>query len=234
MQYRNLVVIGTSHIAAESVAEVASVINEEQPGIVAIELDRKRLMALLHPSKAKATWKDIKSIGFKGWLFSIIGAWVEKKLGEKAGMKPGAEMLQAVKAAKTLNIPIALVDQDIEVTLKRFSQSMSWKEKWNIAVDVFKGLIFRKSEFEFDLSTVPSQKLIEKMIRQVKKRYPNIYRVLVTERNQVMAKNLAYLMANNPGKKIVAIVGAGHEKELLGIVRDELVKYGSISFQAAG
>ncbi len=232
MQFRNLVVIGTSHIAAESVAEVASVIHEEQPGIVALELDRKRLMALLHPGKAKATWKDIKSIGFKGWLFSIIGAWVEKRLGEKAGMKPGAEMLQAVKAARTLNIPIALVDQDIEITLKRFSKAMSWKEKWNLLVDIIRGLIFRKNEFDFDLSTVPSQKLIEKMIRQVKKRYPNIYRVLVTERNQVMAKNLAYLMANNPDKKVVAIVGAGHEKELLQLVRDELQKYSSVAFRA--
>lgn len=233
MQFRNLVVIGTSHIAAESVAEVASVIHEEQPGIVALELDRKRLAALLHPGKAKMTWKDIRRIGFKGWLFSIIGAWVEKRLGEKVGMRPGAEMLQAVKAARTLNIPIALVDQDIEVTLKRFSKAMSWKEKWNLFIDIIKGIIFRKNEFDFDLSTVPSQKLIEKMIRQVRKRYPNIYRVLVTERNQVMAKNLAHLMASHPDKKIVAIIGAGHEKELLQLVKENLKKYSSIAFRAA-
>ncbi len=222
MQFRNLVIIGTSHIAAESVAEVTKGIHKEQPGIVALELDRKRLTALLHPGRAKATWKDIKSIGFKGWLFSIIGAWVEKKLGEKVGIKPGAEMLQAVKAARALNISIALVDQDIEITLRRFSKAMSWKEKWNLLVDITKGIIFRKNEFDFDLTTVPSQKLIEKMIRQVRKRYPNIYRVLVTERNQVMAKNLAQLMADNPDKKIVAIVGAGHEKELLQLVKEDI------------
>ncbi|MEM2915809.1 MAG: TraB/GumN family protein [Candidatus Woesearchaeota archaeon] len=232
MRFKNLVIIGTSHIAAESVAEVAKAMQEEQPGIVAIELDHKRLMALLHPRNAKASWKNIRSIGFKGWLFSIIGAWVEKKLGEKVGIKPGAEMLQAVKAAKALRIPIALVDQDIEITLKRFSETLSWKEKWHLFVDVIKGLIFRRSEFSFDLSTVPSQKLIEKMIRQVRKRYPNIYRVLVTERNQIMAKNMAHLMANNPDKKVVAIVGAGHEKELLRLVRAELVKWGPI-FRAA-
>jgi pheromone shutdown-related protein TraB len=232
MHYRNLTLIGTSHIAAESVAEVSKVIEKEQPNIVALELDRPRLMALLHPQKAKAGYKDIKRIGFKGWLFSIIGSWVERKLGEKVGMKPGAEMLQAVKAAKSVNADIALVDQDIEITLRRFSQTMTWKEKWRLFIDVIKGLIFRKSEFSFDLSTVPDQKLIEKMIRQVKKRYPNIYKVLVTERNEVMAKNLAHLMQNNPEKHIVAVIGAGHEKELLDLIKDSMRVTLSYSFQA--
>jgi pheromone shutdown protein TraB len=127
---------------------------------------------------------------------------------------------------------IALVDQNIEITLKRFSQTMTWKEKWRLFVDVIKGLIFRKSEFSFDLSTVPDQKLIEKMIKQVKKRYPNIYKVLVTERNEVMAKNLAHLMQQNPEKNIVAVVGAGHEKELLDLVKDEMKFEISYSFQA--
>ncbi|MEM4247544.1 MAG: TraB domain-containing protein, partial [Candidatus Woesearchaeota archaeon] len=136
MHYRNLTVIGTSHIAAESVAEVRKVIEEEHPGIVALELDRKRLQALLHPQKKGLGWKDIRRIGFKGWLFSIIGAWVEKKLGEKVGMKPGAEMMQAVKAARALRIPIALVDQDIEITLRRFSETLSWKEKWHLFIDI--------------------------------------------------------------------------------------------------
>ncbi len=233
MHYRNLTLIGTSHIAAESVTAVTNIILKEQPAIVALELDRKRLPALLHPQKAKTSWKDIKRIGFKGWLFSIIGAWVEKKLGEKVGMKPGAEMLQAIKAAKAVKADIALVDQDIEITLKRFSQTMTWKEKWRLFIDVIKGIIFRKSEFSFDLSTVPSQKLIAKMIKEVQKRYPNIYKVLVTERNEVMAKNLAYLMNNNPDKKIVAIVGAGHEKELMQLIKDEMRVTLSYSFQVA-
>jgi pheromone shutdown-related protein TraB len=232
MHYRNLILIGTSHIAAESVAEVSKVIEKEQPNIVALELDRQRLMALLHPQKAKPGYKDIKRIGFKGWLFSIIGAWVEKKLGEKVGMKPGAEMLQAVKAAQKVKADLALVDQNIEITLKRFSKELTWKEKWRILVDIIKGAIFRKSEFSFDLSTVPDQKLIEKMIRQVKKRYPNIYKVLVTERNEVMAKNLAHLMQHNPEKKIVAVIGAGHEKELMDLIKDEMRVDISYSFQA--
>jgi len=221
MRYKNLVLIGTSHIAAESIAEVEQVIRKEQPAIVALELDRKRLYALLNPGSAKASWRDIKHIGFKGYLFSIIGAYVERKLGEKVGVKPGAEMLRALHAAKDVNAHIALIDQDIEMTLKRFSKAFTWKEKGRLVVDLMKGLV-GKSEFSFDLSTVPSTKLIEKMIKQVKKRYPNIYRVLVTERNLVMAHRLAHLMRLHPDSTIVAVIGAGHEKDLLRLLRQEL------------
>lgn len=220
MRYRNLVLVGTSHIASESVAAVDKAILREEPAIVALELDRKRLFALLNPQKARLSWKDIRRVGFKGWLFSVIGAWVERKLGEKVGMKPGAEMLQAVRTAQVVGARLALVDQDIEITLRRFSMSLTWKEKWRLFIDLLKGL-FGRSEFVFDLSTVPSPKLIEKMIRQVKVRYPNVYRVLVTERNAVMAKRLAFLMQHTD-KTIVAVVGAGHEKDLIELVRQEL------------
>jgi len=219
MRYKNLVLVGTSHIAAESVAKVEQVILSENPAIVALELDRKRLWALLHPDKAKASIRDIRRVGLKGYLFGLIGAYVERKLGEKVGMKPGAEMLQAVNVARKIGAHLALVDQDIEVTLRRFSKELTWKEKWRLVVDVLKGMVLRKSDFSFDLRTVPDEKLIGKMIAQVKKRYPNIYRVLVTERNDVMARNLAHLMRHFPDKLIVAIVGAGHGKDLLQLIK---------------
>lgn len=225
MHFKNLILIGTSHIAAESVAKVAQAIHEHQPGIVALELDRKRLYALLHPEKAKPSMRDIRRVGVKGWLFSLIGSYVERKLGEKVGVSPGAEMLGAVRAAREVNAHLALIDQDIEVTLKRFSQALTWKEKLRMAADAFKGVVLRKNEFTFDLSTVPSQKLIAKMIKEVQKRYPNIYRVLVTERNHVMAHRLAHLMLDHPDKEIVAVVGAGHEQELIQLIKEHLAHH---------
>ena len=54
---------------------------------------------------------------------------------------------------------------------------------------------------------------------KVKKKYPNIYRVLVSERNKIMAKNLLILMKKEPDKKILAIIGAGHEKEMIELIK---------------
>ncbi len=222
MKYKNLILIGTSHISPKSLQEVQSAIEKYEPGIVAIELDKKRLVALLQKKKSKIRLKDIRRIGFKGYLFSLIGAWVERKLGEQVGTKPGSEMLVAVKTAKKQGALLALIDQDIEITLRRFSQELTWKEKWNFVVDLFKGAVLRKKEIPFDLRTVPSQAVITKLIKKVKKRYPSIYKVLVVERNSIMAANLAGIMRAYPDKLIVAIIGAGHEKELLALVKKEL------------
>jgi len=58
-----------------------------------------------------------------------------------------------------------------------------------------------------------------KMIDKVKDRYPNIHRVLITERNDIMARNLANLMMQNPEEKILALVGAGHKKEMFELIK---------------
>lgn len=220
MRYKNLVLIGTSHIARESLKEVEEAIEKESPEIVALELDKQRLFSLLDSKRVgRLSMKDIKRIGIKGYIFSIIGSWIERKLGEKVGVSPGSEMLSAYRIAKKKNLQIALIDQNIEITLKRFSQALSWREKLNFLVDLFKGLVLRQEEIKIDLARVPDEKLIIKLLKQVKDRYPNIYKVLVEERNNFMASKLASMLYQFPNKKIVAVVGAGHEAEIIALVK---------------
>ena len=114
MKYRNLTLIGTSHIAEQSLREVTAAIDKQKPDLLALELDRKRFYALTHRVRRKVSIGDIRRVGLKGFLFNLIGAWVEKKLGKVVGVEPGAEMLTAIKLAKKHNIRIALIDQDIE------------------------------------------------------------------------------------------------------------------------
>ena len=218
-------IMGTSHIAKESLIEVENTIEEQKPDFIALELDQKRYHALLYNKKGPIRLKQIREIGIKGFLFSLIGAFIEKKLGEYVGVAPGSEMITAIKLAKKNKIQIALIDQDIDITLKRFSKTLSWKEKWNFVVDIVKGLIFRKKEVDFDLTKVPSKKVIDILIKKVKSRYPNIYKVLIEERNQVMASKLNQLIMKNPDKKILAIVGAGHGEEIINLIKKPSITY---------
>ena len=223
-RYKNLLLIGTSHIARESLDEVRKTIEAEKPAIVALELDRKRLPALLSPPKKKKL-PAIHRIGVKGFLFSLLGSWAERKLGELVGMSPGSEMKEAVLLARKNNLRIVLIDQDIEVTLQRFSKALSWKEKWNFLVDLFKAFVLRKKEVDFDLKKVPGRKIIQTMLAKVKERYPNIYRVLIDERNEVMAHRLRMLMQHHPDEKIMVVVGAGHEEGLMALLQEERIQY---------
>ncbi|MFC1801088.1 TraB family protein [Nanoarchaeota archaeon] len=215
---KNILILGTSHIAQQSIDQIQKTIEQEKPDIIAIELDAKRFQALLSNQKNKISLRDIRRIGLKGYLFALIGSYLQKKLGQSVGVAPGSEMLKAIKLARKNRIPLALIDQDIEITLKRFSQKLTWKERFRFVSDLVKGFLFRKKtlkKFEgLDLTKVPSEELIIKLIGEVKNRYPNVYQVLVHERNLVMIKNLKFLLKQNPEKKILVIVGAGHQKSL--------------------
>lgn len=231
MKYQNLTIIGTSHIARQSLQEVTSAIESLKPDLIAIELDKRRFYGLTHKVKRKVKLTDIKRIGIKGFLFNIIGAWIEKKLGKMVGVEPGSEMIAAINLAKKHKIKLALIDQDIEITLQRISKELTWKERLNFVIDILKGIFFRKSELKklgiqkLDLTKVPPKTLIKKLTAIMKKRYPGLYLVLVEERNRVMANNLKKIMQDFPDKKILAVIGAGHEEEILKLIQEPAITY---------
>lgn len=218
LKINNLIVIGTSHIASQSVNEVREVIERIRPSIVALELDQGRLSALMSGKRRKMKWSDIMRVGWKGFLFNSIGAWIEKKLGESVSTKPGSEMKAAVKSAEQVNASIALIDQDIQITLKKISSRMTIKEKMRFMGEIMFGLLGRKEEI-IDLTKVPEKKVIERLTAKMRKNYPSLYKTLVEERNEVMAKNLYKIMELEKERLIVAVVGAGHEKELIGLLK---------------
>lgn len=202
--------LGTSHIASQSVAQVTHAIQTIQPDIVALELDRERLYALLHPElKQSVSLKDIRSVGVKGWAFAAFGSFFEKHLGRSVGVDPGADMLAAVNTAKELKCKIALIDQPIKKTLSQLSKQLTWKEKGRFIIDICKGL-FKRQPLPFSLSEVPSNATIIKLLQELKPRYPSLYNVLVEERNQYMAKRLAYLARTHDDAIILGVIGAGH------------------------
>jgi len=211
-QYKNLLLIGTSHISRESIKEVGETIRKIRPEIVALELDERRLKGLLTKEKGQISISLIKQVGIKGYIFARIGHYAEQNMGKYVGVSPGEEMITAYESAKEISAKISLIDQNIEVTLKRFSKAITWKEKFRFLKELIKAP-FTKNKIEIDLSKVPEKEFIINMLKQVKEMYPNFYKVLITERNNYMSKKLFVLMKNF--KSIVAVVGAGHELEII-------------------
>jgi len=214
MKYKNLYLIGTSHISKDSVKEVEKTILKVRPRFVAIELDRRRLSLLENKKKSRISFKDIRNLGLKGFLLNLIGAWFEKKMGKKVGVEPGSEMKMAINLSKKLNINLVLIDQDIKFTINQLLSRITRKEKFRFIKDLFFG-----NETNFDIKKVPSQREIKKIIDKIKNDYPSFYLTIIKERNIYMAQNLHKLMQKYPDGKIVAVIGAGHEKDILGEIK---------------
>ncbi len=212
----NLKIIGTSHIAKQSIDEITKAIEEDKPDIVAVELDVQRAAALLHQQKTKMSFSDIAKIGVKGYVFVKIGQYIQQKLGKIVGVAPGSEMKTALELAQKNKIKVAFIDQPIRITLRNFSKELTWKEKGRFLLDIIFGLFFPKKQLKkyalekFDFRRVPEQEVIAKIINEMKKQYPSIYKTLITDRNKYMVKQLVKLLREHPEKKILAVVGAGH------------------------
>ncbi|NPA47354.1 MAG: conjugal transfer protein TraB [Thermococci archaeon] len=204
MRYVELV--GTMHVSPESREEVRRTIEEKRPDAVALELDEIRLRGMIEgrtPSLA-----DSLKMGRAGLLNYLLSA-VERWMGKEFGMTPGQEMLTAYATASKLGIPVYLIDQDIRITLTRLLNAPV-EEKIRIGADVISALLglgtYGGEAFEDDVNW---------LMKEFRERYPYMHRVLIEERNAVMAGNIAsivryLLMSGLKRPLVVAVVGMGH------------------------
>ncbi|MFO7872845.1 MAG: TraB/GumN family protein [Candidatus Undinarchaeales archaeon] len=198
-------IIGVSHISPESIKDVEARIKKEKPDCVAVELDRNRFEALRKGEKISIS--AVKYIGFRNYLLAKIMSAVQEYLGKKTGVIPGEEMLSAVKAGHMSGAEVVLIDRNLKVTLDRL-KTISFREKIGLFFSIFKKIKIEN----FDLRKVPPERVIEKIIEQIKETSPGLYRVMIEERNEYMAKVLSKLKKRH--SKIIVVVGAGHKKGL--------------------
>jgi pheromone shutdown-related protein TraB len=206
-----IIIVGTAHVSEKSIAEVNEVIEREKPDIVAVELDKARFKAI------KGEEEEVKEVNLKEllsggkiyyFLLHWLLAYVQKKIGTDTGVKPGAEMMAAIEQAEKSGAKIALIDRDIQVTLGRFWNRMSFFEK----LKLFGSLVGASLGFgtdKIDIETVTNEDVVTQLIEELRKLAPSAAIVLIDERDAFMAKNLLDL--SNQGK-VVAVVGAGHRE----------------------
>jgi len=209
-----IVIVPTSHIAEESLGNVKRTIEREDPDLVAVELDMDRFIAMEEGKNTSI--HTVKNIGFLDFSLYFLMKKLQDWLGKKVGILPGSEMLMAVRIAEERGIDVAFIDRDIRITFFRMG-SIPWREKLKLVWFLVKGFLFgwiiSKIRREgIDLRKVPPEEVIDRALSVIKREFPNIYRVLVRERDIFMSRKLIKLSGRY--RKIVAVVGAGHKKGL--------------------
>ena len=210
---RKFIIVGTAHISRQSADLVREVIEKENPDVVCVELDEKRLKAL----SEKKRWEnlDLKSIIKQKQLSTLIINLVlssyQKKLGEKLGVTPGTELLEAVNTAKEKNIPIELCDREVRITLRRAWHSMGFWQKMKLVVGGFGGIFEKQELTEEKLAELRSKDVLSEMMDELGKAMPVLKTVIIDERDQYLAEK----MKQSKGNKIVSVVGAGHAQGII-------------------
>lgn len=205
---REFILIGTAHISQESTDLVRAVIEQERPDVVCVELDDQRYKTL----SDKTRWEnlDLKQIirqqQLMTLLINLLLASYQRRLGQKLGVAPGTELLEATRVAQELDIPLALVDRDVRITLRRAWNSMSFWEKMKLLSSGFVGAVEGEEISEEMLSEIRQSDVLTELMNELGEFMPVLKGVLIDERDIYIAQKTR----DAAGDKVVAVVGAGH------------------------
>ena len=135
---------------------------------------------------------------------TTVLSYFQSKIGEEVDVAPGSEMVGAIEAAEDLGIPLALIDRNINTTLERALNRMSFIDKIKFLIGL---LTTDTDDEEIDIEELKNPDKLDDLLEMFKDEAPGIYEVLVHERDAYLAGSLLRI----PEDKVVAVVGAGHQ-----------------------
>jgi pheromone shutdown-related protein TraB len=220
-QPSKIVLIGTAHVSEKSVAEVKTAIRNLKPDIVAVELCRGRYESLKgNVQESQVPIKEILSEGkINYYIVHWLLAYVQKKIGDDMGVKPGAEMLAAIEEAESAGARIALIDRDIQVTLQRFWGKMKFMEKIRMIGSLIGGLVGIGKGTEIDIDQITEHDVVTALVSELRGFAPTAAEVLIDERDAYLAGSIVKVAAGG-NKSVVAVIGAGHKPGVINYLKN--------------
>ena len=205
---REIILIGTAHISRESADLVDRVITEEKPDVVCVELCKARFEAIQQKDK----WQEmdivkvIRENRTALLLSQLLMISLQRKIAERFNINPGEDMLRAISRAEESGAEVVLADREIRVTLLRTWRMMGLWSKMKFLSDMILSLFIGENITEENIEELKQHDVLDLALKSIGEKLPELKTTLIEERNQFIACSIR----NSQGRKIVAVVGAGH------------------------
>lgn len=205
---KEIILLGTAHVSKESVRLAAEVVKTEKPDTVCVELCESRYQSI----RQKDQWQDtdiVKVIKEKKsflLLSNLLLASFQKRIAEKFDIKPGEEMITAIETGEAMGAGIHLADRNIRVTLSKTWRAMGLWSKIKLLFQIVLSVGKIDEIEEEDIEKMKQEDVLQSLLSDVGKSLPILKDILIDERDQYLTSKIR----TAPGKKIVAVVGAGH------------------------
>jgi pheromone shutdown-related protein TraB len=213
---RDIYLVGTAHVSAESVEDVSSTVGLVKPDSICVELCQGRYKTLTD----RQSWKKmdvftiVKQKKSLFLLVQLVMSAFYRKLGEKLGVKPGAEMLEGIRLTEETGAKLILADRDIQITLKRVWGYLGFWTKLKLLSHLLAGLF---SNEEIDAEMIDKMKKtdqLEAIMQEFAEKFPEVKKRLIDERDIYLAEKIRQASGNT-----VAVVGAGHVDGIKGHIQ---------------
>ena len=214
-QDKEILLIGTAHVSQDSVDLVRTVIEQERPDSVCIELDQDRYSSLKNPAAwEKTDVVDVIKTKKTGFLLASLAlSSYQKRMAKQLNTKVGGEMIQGMESAEAIGAQLVLADRSIQTTFLRIWRKLNLWDKAKLLTSLFFSFDEDTELTEKDLQDLLGADMLESALNEVRKEFPRIGEILISERDQ----HLAAKIKEAPGKKIVAVLGGAH---IPGVVKE--------------
>ncbi len=139
-------------------------------------------------------------------MASLALAAFQRRLGDKLGVKPGAEMLAALQKAKEIDAQVVLADRDIQATLKRTWAALSLWNKARVAALLMVALTSKEEITEERIEELKERDTLNETLQEFAEALPQVKEPLIDERDRFLISSIR----EAPGETVVAVVGAAH------------------------
>ena len=212
--------IGTAHVSRASAEAVREMASSDEFDAIAVELCPARYQALT----AERNWTDLDLYkilreGKAGLVMANLAlSAYQRRIAEQFGIEPGAEMRAAATAATQRGVPLQLIDRDLATTLRRSYSSVPWYTRIYLMAGMVLGMISSDEIDEEAIERLKEGDILESTFTEFAEQSPELYRALISERDQFMAARLRQENPSGAGrpKNILVVVGAGHMQGMAG------------------
>lgn len=217
---KTLYLVGTAHVSQRSVEEVRRVIDQVKPDSVCVELDATRLEALTDPSRFRKL--DIFQVIRQRKLLFLVASLAlssyQRKLGAKLGVRPGAEMLEAVQLARASGAELVLADRDVQATLKRTWAALRLGDRAQLLSVMVASMFSREEISEEQVEALKDRDTIGDMLKEFARAMPRVKGPLIDERDSYLISRIR----SAPGPRVVGVVGAAHVEGMVARLQEEV------------
>lgn len=216
LEDKEVILLGTAHVSQHSADEVYEIVEKEDPDTVAVELCASRYQSM----KEENRWQDTNLIQVikdkkAGLLLTnlVLGSY-QRRIADQFNLEAGQEMKAGIQVAKEKDKKLLLADRNIQVTLSRVWGNMGLVGKVKIMMALAMSVFSDEEISQEELEALRKGDALSAALTEMAEAFPQLKVPLIDERDQY----LAHKIKKAPGKKIVAVLGAGHlpgvEKEL--------------------
>ncbi len=216
-------ILGTAHVSEASRREVRACIEGGAYDAVAVELCASRHKAITDPESLANMdlWRVIRERKVFAITALLVLGGCQQRLAERLGVEAGAEMKEAVRLAGERGLPLALIDREVGLTLKRLYHGVAWWRRPALLSGLFAGLFHADEITEADVENAKHGETLETAFRHLPFLSEEIERTLVRERDLYMAAKIRKFVSEREPRALLAVVGAGHLDGLRRELADE-------------